>query len=299
MDFTLRQLEVFLAIAKAGNLTRAAQRLQMSQSAASAALKDLETQFDVLLFDRIGKRLHLNEQGNQLRPRAESLMAQAYELEQSLLRSGEFTRLNIGATLTVANYLAIQIVSKYLEKYTGAPISLEIYNTEQVVERVLNYELDMGMIEGEAHHPQLNIIPWRDDELNLFCSPGHPLASKRTINDEDLLNAEWILREQGSGTRQTFNRAMVGLLPKMKIPLELRGTEAIKQAVRQNIGVGCLSRLSLKEEFARGDLVKLHAPNRNLDRKLYLIMHLRKHISESLQNWLNLCECADPSPIGA
>ena len=148
------------------------------------------------------------------------------------------------------------------------------------------------MIEGEAHHPQLNIIPWRDDELNLFCSPKHPLASKKTIVDKDLLKADWILREQGSGTRQTFDRAMYGLLPKMNIPLELRGTEAIKQAVKQNIGIGCLSRLSLKEDFGRGELAKLHAPNRDLSRKLYLIMHQRKHINNSLKNWLNLCEYA-------
>ncbi len=292
MDFTLRQLEVFLTIAKTGNLTRAAQQLQMSQSAASGALKDLESQYDVLLFDRIGKRLHLNEQGNQLRPRAESLMAQAYELEQSLLHAEAVSQLHIGATLTIANFLAVQMVSQYLEKYDGAPVSLEIYNTEQVVERVLNYELDLGMIEGDAHHPQLKVIPWRDDELNLFCSPSHPLAAKGTLDDQDLLDAKWILREQGSGTRQTFDRAMYGLLPKMNITLELRGTEAIRQAVKQNIGVGCLSRLSLDEEFARGDLVKLDAPDRNLSRKLYLIMHSQKHISESLNNWLDLCDCS-------
>ena len=85
---------------------------------------------------------------------------------------------------------------------------------------------------------------------------------------------------------------MYGLLPKMNIPLELRGTEAIKQAVKQNIGIGCLSRLSLKEDFGRGELAKLHAPNRDLSRKLYLIMHQRKHINDSLKNWLNLCEYA-------
>ena len=159
MDFTLRQLEVFLAIAKAGNLTRAAQHLQMSQSAASGALKDLETQFGILLFDRTGKRLNLNEKGNQFRARAESLMAQAHELEQSLLHSKAVSQLKIGATLTIANHLAVELISIYLDKYEGAPISLEIYNTEQVVEKVLNYELDMGMIEGGTHQPQLNIIP--------------------------------------------------------------------------------------------------------------------------------------------
>ncbi len=289
MAFTLRQLEVFLAIAKAGNMTRAAQQLGMSQSAASSALKDLETQANVQLFDRIGKRLHLNDDGSRLVPQAEGLLAQAEEVQQSLRGAEEVGKISIGATLTIANFLAVQMIARYFQKHDGAPVALEIYNTEHVVEKVLNFELDLGMIEGEAHNPQLQIIPWRDDELNLFCSPDHPLAAKGCITDEDLLSAKWILREQGSGTRQTFNRAMVGLLPEMQIILELRGTEAIRQAVKQNIGVGCLSRLSLEEEFSRGDLVKLEAANRNLSRKLYLVMHQRKHVSQSLKNWLDLC----------
>jgi len=290
MQFTLRQLEVFLAIAKTGNMTRAAQQLQMSQSAASSALKDLETQFDVLLFDRAGKRLHLNEQGNQLRPRAEKLMAEAGELEQSLLHSDETSPVKIGATLTIANFLALQMVSDYLGQYPDAPISLEIDNTEHIVEQVLNYELDMGMIEGESHHHQLSVVPWRDDQLNLFCSPEHPLASKDIVDDQDLLSAKWILRERGSGTRQNFNRAMHGVLPRMDIILELRETEAIKRAVKHNIGVGCLSEMSLAEEFQRGDLVRINCPDRDFSRKLYLITHKQKHISYSLKKWLTLCD---------
>jgi DNA-binding transcriptional LysR family regulator len=289
MHFTLRQLEVFLAIAKAGNLTRAAQQLNLSQSAASSALKDLESQFELLFFDRIGKRLRINEQGAQLRPRAESLMSQAKELEQSLLNSEQSSQLNIGATLTIANVLALKMVSEYLADNAEAIISLAIHNTEHIIEKVVNFELDMGMIEGECHHPKLSVIPWRDDHLNLFCSPKHPFASKDIITDSDLLEAKWILRESGSGTRQTFNRAMHGLMPKMSITLELRETEAIKSAVKHNIGISCLSTLSLQEEFERGDLIKLSTPDRDLSRKLYLIIHKQKHITNSLQNWIDLC----------
>jgi len=289
MHFTLRQLEVFLAIAKAGNLTRAAQQLNLSQSAASSALKDLESQFELLFFDRIGKRLRINEQGAQLRPRAESLMSQAKELEQSLLNSEQSSQLNIGATLTIANVLALKMVSEYLADNAEAIISLAIHNTEHIIEKVVNFELDMGMIEGECHHPKLSVIPWRDDHLNLFCSPKHPFASKDIITDNDLLAAKWILREPGSGTRQTFNRAMHGLMPKMSITLELRETEAIKSAVKHNIGISCLSTLSLQEEFERGDLIKLSTPDRDLSRKLYLIIHKQKHITNSLQNWIDLC----------
>ena len=290
MQFTLRQLEVFLAVAKTGNLTKAAHQLKMSQSAASSSLKDLESQFNLLLFDRIGKRLQLNQKGHQLRFRADNLMAQALELEQSLMNADEINEIKVGATLTIANFLALELVSQYLRKYNEAPISLEINNTEHIVEQVLNYELDIGMIEGETHHPQLTIIPWRDDQLNLFCSPEHPFAKILKINDLDLLKAKWILREPGSGTRQTFNRAMHGLIPKIKILLELKETEAIKRAVKQNIGIGCLSEISLREEFERGDLVRIETSDRDFSRKLYLILHKQKHISSSLKNWIDLCE---------
>ena len=295
MPFTLRQLEVFLSIAKTGNMTRAAEQLNMSQSAASSALKDLETEFGILLFDRIGKRLQLNEQGSQLQARADSLIDQARELEQTLSNTTQPSPLHIGATLTIANSLAIQIVAQYLQTYPEAPISLDIHNTEHIVDKVLNYELDMGLIEGESNHPQLNVIPWRDDQLHVFCSPDHPLAAQtiengRTVDDQDLLDAKWILREPGSGTRQTFDRAMHGLIPKLNITLELRETEAIKCAVKHNIGIGCLSSFSLDEEFARGELIKLHTPSRNLKRKFYLITHRHKHMSHSLRTWLELCE---------
>jgi DNA-binding transcriptional LysR family regulator len=126
--------------------------------------------------------------------------------------------------------------------------------------------------------------------LNLFCSPEHPFAKILKINDLDLLKAKWILREPGSGTRQTFNRAMHGLIPKIKILLELKETEAIKRAVKQNIGIGCLSEISLREEFERGDLVRIETFDRDFSRKLYLILHKQKHISSSLKNWIDLCE---------
>lgn len=290
MRFTLRQLEVFLAVARASNMTRAAAQLNMSQSAASSALKDLETQFDLLLFDRIGKRLHLNEQGRQLRPRAESLMAMAEEIEQDLLQSTSSSQLNIGATLSIGNSMAVQMVADYLEQHPGASINLDIENTEHIAEKVLNYELDMGMVEGEFQHPQLRVKAWRDDEMSVFCSPQHPLAKVPALDDDDLLRADWILREPGSGTRQSFDRVMHGLLPELRVKLELQQNEAIKRAVQEALGIGCLSLMILEEDFQRGDLVRLATPTRDLHRKLYLILHRQKHLGAGIKAWLELCE---------
>lgn len=290
MQFTFRQLEVFLAIAKTGNLTKAAEQLYLSQSAASSALKDLERQLNVLLFDRIGKKLQLSDMGNQLRPRIEGLMAEASDIENSLLRNDDIGQIKIGATMTVGSSLTIQMVSEHIDLYPESKVSLELNNTENIVEQVLNYEADMGMIEGEVNHANLSVRPWRDDNLNLFCSPDHALASKDKLTEGDLLNAKWVLRETGSGTRQTFDRAMHGLLTKLNIILELKDTDAIKRAVRHNIGISCLSKLSIEEELERGDLVQLHFNKLNFKRKFYLIMHKQKKITAGLKKWFDLCE---------
>ena len=290
MRYTLRQLEVFLAIARAGNLTRAATHLNMSQSAASSALKDLENQFDLLLFDRVGKRLQLSDRGQQLRPTAERLMAMADDLEQSLLNNTSTGPLDIGATLSIGNYLAVQMVAKFKAQHADSPITLDVENTEHIAERVLNFELDIGMIEGEFQHPQLDIRPWRQDEMTVFCSPEHPLAKVQHLSDEELTTTEWILRETGSGTRQAFDRAMSGLLPEMNIALELQHTEAIKRAVQANLGIGCLSLMTLQDELDSGRLVRLSVPGRDLTRTLYLIVHKEKYQTIGMRAWMRLCE---------
>jgi DNA-binding transcriptional LysR family regulator len=289
VKYTLRQLEVFLATASHCNISRAADQLFMTQSAASNALKGLEQHYDMKLFDRIGKRLQLNDQGKLVRPQAEALLAQAKELELTLLQQAENGLLQVGATLTIGNYLAVDLMAKYTSLHPDSQIKLQVENTEGITRKVINFELDIGLIEGELNHPELDVIPWQDDELIVFCAPDHPLASVNNISDEHLLEAQWVLREKGSGTRQTFDRAMHGLLPRLKINLELQHTEAIKRAVESNLGIGCLSKVALLDAFAKGRLVPLKTSTRDFRRKFYFIIHRQKFRSVSLERWLALC----------
>lgn len=288
MHYTLRQLQVFLAVAHFENVTKAAEHLAMSQSACSGALKDLETQYDVQLFDRVGKRLQTNELGRVLRPKAEALLAMAQELEHDLKRHKEVGKIKVGATLTIGNYLAVSLISQFMQSH-GAGVGLVVANTQSIAEKLLNFDIDIGMIEGEYHHPDLEIIPWQEDELVCFCSPRHPLAKKQSLTDADLVAASWILREPGSGTRQTFERAMRGLLPHLQILLELQHTEGIKRAVENDLGISCLSQISLKDAFQRGSLVPLPVPQRDFRRMFYAVLHKHKYRSAGLLNWLALC----------
>ena len=288
MKYTLRQLQVFLATANHNNISLAAKDLFLSQSAASSALKELESQMGLQLFDRAGKRLKLNDQGKLLRPKVESLLSQAQELEDALISHAKAGPINVGATLTIGNYLAVDIMSAYMANDPAARVSLQVANTTTIAEKVKNFELDLGLVEGELNDPELEIEVWMEDELVPFCSPNHPLAKLDHIDDERLLQQNWIVREQGSGTRQAFDRAMHGLLHELTL-MELEHTEAIKRAVTANLGISCLSHFTLEEAFTRGSLVPLKIPNRDFTRHFYSVLHKNKYRSSGIKRWMSLC----------
>lgn len=126
--------------------------------------------------------------------------------------------------------------------------------------------------------------------MNWPCSATRiTLAQQSTVSDDDLRQARWILREAGSGTRQAFDRAMSGLLPDLTIAIELQHTEAIKRAVEAQLGIGCLSMITLTDAFNRGSLKRLQVPGRDFSRQLYLIIHKQKYRSAGINAWLSLC----------
>ena len=282
-------MQVFLAVAAHENVSHAANELAMSQSAASTALMELEHRFNVSLFDRIGKRLQLNGQGQLIRPKVAALISRAVELENTLSLDVEVGDLKVGATLTIGNYLAIGIMARFMQEHVDAKIELTVENTAAIVQKVKKFELDIGLIEGEPQEPDLEVSYWREDELALFCAPDHPYASKRELSEQDLLNAQWIVREQGSGTRQAFDRAMTGILSNLDLRLELQHTEGIKRSVEAGLGIGCLSKITLVDAFKRGSLVPLIAPRRNWIRKFYFILHKQKFLSNGVRSWMTYC----------
>lgn len=286
--YTLRQIEVFLATAHHENISKAADELAMSQSAASMALKELEAQWQVQLFNRVGKRLQLSSVGKSMRSAAQNLLAQASDIEQTMRLHNEQGTVQVGATLTIGNYLLMDIIKSY-QLANDADIAVHIDNTEQMLTSLLDYSVDIALLEGEANHADIHFEPWFDDELVIFCSPGHALAKKQVLLDEDLLQASWVLRELGSGTRKTFENIMSGIFPQLDIAFELEQTEAIKSAVANGLGLGFLSALSVEAEIASGKLVALPLATRKLQRKFYLAWHREKYFTHGLSSFLGFC----------
>ncbi|MHB0774774.1 LysR family transcriptional regulator [Halomonas sp. WWR20] len=289
MRYTLRQLEVFVAIAQHESVSHAARALSLSQSAASTALAELERQFDCQLLDRVGKRLKLNALGFQLLPKAVALLDRAEEIEEMLRGQRGLGSLDVGATLTIGNYLATLLISDFMHRHPDSRVRLHVRNTASIVDQVVHHDLDLGLIEGDCQHNDIVMQPWVEDELTVFCAPGHPLAQAGQADLELLMREAWIMREEGSGTRRTLEQAMRHRRSRFNILLELEHTEGIKRAVESGLGVGCISRLALRDAFRRGSLVAIETPELDLHRQFTFIWHRHKYLTTAMREFLRLC----------
>ncbi|MBK7356712.1 LysR family transcriptional regulator [Propionivibrio sp.] len=289
MRFSLRQIAVFVAVARQESVSLAAKELSLSQSATSTSLGELERLYETQLFDRVGKALRLNELGQSLLPQAVEFIERATAIEAVLEGRSGYGKLRIGATLTIGNYLATLIVADYLKRHPESAAQLQVHNTATIIDQVARYELDLGLIEGNCRHPELVVVPWVEDELVVFCAPTHRLARQGKASLAELAEEHWIVREPGSGTRETLDQALRHHHSELKVRLELEHTEAIKRAVEFGLGIGCISRLALREAFRRGSLVAIETPELDLLRYFQFLWHKRKFQTAGMQEFIALC----------
>ncbi|TDR80726.1 LysR family transcriptional regulator [Paludibacterium purpuratum] len=285
LRLSLRELEVFVAICEELNVTRAATRLAMTQSAASQSLSSLESALETVLFDRVGRRLVANEHGRLLLPRARAILDLGHEVQT--LFSGTAANLRLGASTTIANYLLPQQIARFRASQPAVRLELMVGNTDEIVAAVAAFRVDVGFIEGPCHHPELQVQAWRDDELVVVVGAQHPFA-KSMPSLLTLARAEWILREAGSGTRQEVERLLLPRLGSFAVAMEVGDSEAIKHAVAAGLGVSCLPRRVVAGELARGELVAL--PLATLTRNLYRVMHRDKALTRGMAQFLSLLD---------
>lgn len=277
---TFRQLQVFVAVIRGGTLSAAARQLSLSQSAASQALGDLERQLGVVLFERLGRRLELNDAGRRLLPYAEKVLHGLDELVDAAREpDGELRgTLHIAASATIGTYLLPMLAGRFIERHPAVDLQLRLRNTEDVMRDIQRFDADLGLIEGQCSESRLVSEVWRQDEMVVVAAPQHPLATRGGLGVEALQAAQWILREPGSGTRAIFEAAIHPHVERIRVRMELDQHEAIKQAVRAGFGLGCLSRLSVADELERGELIVLESPLK-LTRSFSLVWHPERYRS--------------------
>ena len=284
MHITLRQLEVVAEVLKSGSTTQASVMLALSQSAVSAALTDLEGQLGVQLFDRVGKRLVVNEHGRLLYPRALALLEQTTEIEQLFREDNGAIR--VYASSTIGNYILPAMIARYRHDFPDLPLELSVGNSQDVINAVLDFRVDIGLIEGPCHSTEIISEPWLEDELVVFAAPSSPLT-KGPVTLEQLAASPWILRERGSGTRELVDYLLLSHLPRFQMAMELGNSEAIKHAVRHGLGISCLSRRVIAEQLQAGTLSEVPVPLPRLVRTLWRVHHRQKHISNSITRFLH------------
>ena len=299
LRLSLRQLEVFAAIAHSGSTRVAAGRVARSQSAASAALAELETALGEPLFDRVGRRLVLNENGRALLPGAVALLGRATEL-QALFTGEHAAPLRVAASLTIGEYLLPSLMAQWKLAHPHSAVHLAIGNTSEVIAAVAGLAADVGFIEGPQTHADLRVLRWVSDELVVVAAPEHPLAAAQATSAarasaRQLAEASWILREHGSGTRLASDRWLIEHLGSLNIGFELGSTEAIKRLAAAGAGLACLSRHTVAEELASGELVALRTRLPAARRRLAMVVRRDKHLGRATEDFIGHCVAMAPA----
>ncbi len=287
LRFNLRQLEIFAATAREGSTRAAAERVARSQSAASAALGDLEAAMGVLLFDRVGRGLRLNENGRTLLPRACALLDQAREM-QTLFGTLHGAPLRVAASFTIGEYLLPGLISKWTQNHPHGLVQLQIGNTRDVIDTIASFDADLGFIEGPQTHPDLITRPWMEDELVIVASPRHKLA-RRLVTTSQLAKATWALRENGSGTRQVTDSWLAPHLSEIRVGFEMGSSEAIKHVVAAGSALSCLSRHAVAQSLDDGHLVVLRTELPPARRRLTMVVHRDKRLGSSAEAFVRHC----------
>jgi len=276
-----------VATARAGSTRAAAGRVARSQSAASSSLAELEQAFGVRLFDRVGRRLVLNENGRALLPRAVQLLDDAGRVEATFAQAPP-SPLRMAASFTIGEYLLPDRIVAWRALHPEHPVRLDIGNSTDVAEAVAAFDADLGFVEAPVEHASLRVRRWRDDELVIVAAPAHPLA-RGGATLRQLAAEAWVVRERGSGTREATDRWLAGRIRPMRVDLELGSSEAIKRVVGAGIGLGCLSRLAVAEALAAGRLAEVRTALPRGSRALSIVVHRERRLGPGAEAFVAHC----------
>jgi len=257
-----RRLQVFHAVAKQLSFTKAAEALFMTQPAVTFQIKQLEEQFNTRLFDRAQGRISLTPAGQIALEYAERILALSAELDTRLkeMNGQAAGPLLIGASMTIGEYVLPRLIGEFKARFPAVAPTLFVGNSEAVQDRVAERTLDIGFIEGDSHLSSLLSEVCCEDELQVVCTPSHPLAKQTSVRPESLTEHAYINREAGSGTRAVIDHYLqnAGVSPEsLNVVVELGSPEALKGLAATGLGFAIMSRVIVAKELELGQLVQI------------------------------------------
>lgn len=286
---TLRHLKIFITVADCGSMTAAAKAMFITQPTVSQAVSELENYYGVKLFDRLSRRLYITEIGKHLLSYARHIIALFDEMEQAMKNPDLIGILKIGASVTVGAYLLPQLVHEFVNTYPSLQIQAVIKNTKDIEGLILKNVVDFGVVEGVVHNPDIVSTAFMDDELVLVCSMRHPLNGAKSISRFELSQLDFIVREQGSGTRELFESVMAANDINWRLVWECNGSDGIKSAVKNGIGVTVISKRLVEDEVKAKELCIIKVDDLDFKRKFSIIYHKNKYLTEAMKVFFDMC----------
>lgn len=286
---TIRLFKIFVAVCETMNMTSAAERLFMSQSAVSQAIAELESQYEVRLFERLSRKLYLTQAGQKLLSYAHHIIRMTVEAEFEMKTLVENGLIRIGASVTIGAYVLPKLVWEYKKINPQTEIQVLEDNTEMIEKYILNDKLDIALVEGEVTSEDIIVRPFMEDELVLIAGTGHRFAKIPLIEPIELEREDFIIREQGSGTRKTFENIMAVNNLNWKASWVCNNVDTIKAVVAQGLGVSIISERTVENEIASGLLSMSYIRGINFKRQFKIIYHKNKYFTEQMERFVGFC----------
>ncbi|NCA99472.1 MAG: LysR family transcriptional regulator [Clostridia bacterium] len=281
---TLRHLQIFLAVADASNMTRASEKLFIAQPTVSQAIAELEKHYGVKLFDRLSRRLYLTGAGKVMLGYARHVINLIGEMDQAIEVETATGCLRIGATLTIGTCLLPSYLAAFGQRHPQASVAASIRNTRDIEQLVIRNELDLALVEGSISNPEIMVQPYMVDRLVLVCGTNHPLYNiAGPIPLQALEDQSFIVREQGSGTRELFEHTMALQQVPWKIAWEAINSDAMVQAALNGLGIAVLSGRLIETPLRSGQLRTIQVQDLDLVRSFCLAYHKNKYLTPTMQ----------------
>ncbi len=264
----LHHLRLFAAVVDCGGFTKAAAALNLSQPAISKSINELEKRLHVPLFDRSSRTVKLTDAGTTLYARAKELFGVERAAEQELreLRGMKRGVLRIAASTTIATYILPRVLGRFHTRHPGIRIRAMSANTRSVLKMLLQWHVDVALVEGPIADSRVHVHAWRDDELVVIAPPDHPFAAGATVHE--LASEPFLVREPGSGTRVVTQRALAKFGVRLSRTMRVGGTEAMKQGVAAGLGLAIVSRAAAADQLELGRIVIVPVQGMRIVRQL-------------------------------
>jgi len=287
---TIRHLKIFLAVCACGfNTTKAAEAIHTTQPAVSLAVRELEEYYGVKLFDRIGRRLRITEGGERFREYAQHITALFDEMEKGMRNWDAFGILRVGASVTIGSQFLPNYVKAFYNRYPGTEVRVTVGPSEQLEEKLLNSELDFALIEGVTHAPALISEEYMEDRLSVICPAAGRFRQGQELSIEEFRQQSFLLREKGSGTRETFDQAVEQAGFSVTPIWEAMSTTALVNAVINGLGIAVLPQRMVMGPLSHGLVTAVKVRGLDFSRRFHIVYHREKFLTASAKAFMELC----------